>query len=181
MGDGLDVLQLLFLRYLQGCVNSCHHLLTQTGINCSVLNFSCRVSCCCRPVASAYLRLKRNLSNSFSIVDFHPLSVLCGNLRSLQLVYLVVTLSVMMLDGWCFNAKYAKYLHDCYDQFLQSLSLLFNLISSITFNVNIVWFLTTYLLGFSGPNFVTLDFFLPGILPSYSYLPPTITTSRCGC
>ena len=31
---GLDVLQLLFLRYLQVCVNSCHHLPTLTGINC---------------------------------------------------------------------------------------------------------------------------------------------------
>ena len=79
MGDGLDVLQLLFLRYLQGCVNSCHHLLTQTGINCCVLNFSCLVSHHCRPEASIYLRLKRNLSNSFSFVGFHSLSVLCGN------------------------------------------------------------------------------------------------------
>ena len=70
---------LLFLRYLQGCVNSCHHLLTQTGINCCVLNFSCLVLCCCRPVASVYLRLKRNLSNSFSFVDFHSFSVLSGN------------------------------------------------------------------------------------------------------
>ena len=35
-GGGIDVLQLLFLRYLQGCVNSCHHLLTPTGINCCV-------------------------------------------------------------------------------------------------------------------------------------------------
>ena len=33
---GLDVLRLLFLRYSQGCVNSCHHLLTLTGINCCV-------------------------------------------------------------------------------------------------------------------------------------------------
>ena len=138
MEDGLDVLQLLFLRYLQGCINSCHHLLTLTGINCCVLIFSCRVPCCCRPVASVYLRLKRNLSNSFSIVDFHSLSVLCGNLRSLRLVYLVVTLSVAMLDGWCFNAKYADYLRNCYNQFLWSLLFLLNLMSSITFNVIIV-------------------------------------------
>ena len=33
-GGGLDVLQLLFLSYLQGYINSCHHLLTLTGINC---------------------------------------------------------------------------------------------------------------------------------------------------
>ena len=79
MGDGLDVLQLLFLRYLQGCVNPCHHLLTQTGINYCDLNFSCLVPHHCRPLASVYLRLKRNLSNSFSFVDFHSLSVLCGN------------------------------------------------------------------------------------------------------
>ena len=32
--NDLDVLQLLFLKYLQGCINSCHHLLTLTGINC---------------------------------------------------------------------------------------------------------------------------------------------------
>ena len=65
-GDGLDVLQLLFLRYSQGCVNSCHHLLTPTGINCCVLNFSCLVPHRCRPVASVYLRLKRNLVSGVS-------------------------------------------------------------------------------------------------------------------
>ena len=102
-------------------------------------------------------------------------------LQSLRLVYLVVTLSVTMLDGWCFNAKYADYLRDCYDQFLWSLSFLLNLISSITFNVIIVWFVTTYTLGFLGCSSVIFDFFLPGILPLYSYLPPTVTTSRCGC
>ena len=37
---------------------------------------------------------------------------------------LAVTLLVTMLDSWCFNAKYANYLHDCYDQFLWSLSFL---------------------------------------------------------
>ena len=102
-------------------------------------------------------------------------------LRSLQLVYLVVTLSVTMLDGWCFNAKYANYLRDCYDQFLWSLSLLLNLVSSIIFNVIIVWIVTTYALGFSGRSSVIFDFFLPGILPLDSYLLPTVTTSHCGC
>ena len=113
---------LLFLRYLQGIVNSCHPLLTQTGINCCVLNFSCLVLCCCRPVASVYLRLKLNLSNSFSFVDFHSFSILAVVLQSLQLVCLVVTLSVTMLDS--FNAKYANYLRGCYDQFPWSLSFL---------------------------------------------------------
>ena len=111
---------LLFLRYLQGCVNSCHHLLTQTGMNCCVLNFSCLVLCCCRPMASVYLCLKRNSSNSFSFVDFHSFPFYAVILRSLQLVYLVVALSVTMLDGCCFNAKYTNYLRDCYDQFLWS-------------------------------------------------------------
>ena len=115
---------LLFLRYLQGCVNSCHHLLTQTGINCCVLNFSCLVLCCCRPVASVYFRLKRNLSNSFSFVDFHSFSILAVVLQSLRLVCLVVTLSVMMLDSCCFNAKYANCLRDCYDQFPWSLPIM---------------------------------------------------------
>ena len=115
---------LLFLRYLQGCINSCHHLLTQTGINCCVLSFSCLVLCCCRPVASVYLHLKRNLSNSFSFVDFHSFSILAVVLRSLRLVCLVVTLSVTMLDS--FNAKYANYLRGCYDQFSWSLSFLLN-------------------------------------------------------
>ena len=69
-----------------------------------------------------------------------------------------------MLDGWCFNAKYADYLHDCYDQFLWSLSFLLNLISSITFNVIIVCFVMTYTLGFSGRSSVIFNFFLPGIL-----------------
>ena len=102
-------------------------------------------------------------------------------LRSLWLVYLVVTLSVMMLDGWCFNAKYANYLHDCYDQFLWSLLLSLICLVRLLLNVIIVWFVTTYLLGFSGRTFAIFDVFLPGILPSYSYLPPTVTTSRCGC
>ena len=102
-------------------------------------------------------------------------------LQSLWLVYLVVTLLVKMLDGWCFNAKYANYFRDCYDQFLWSLLLLLNLISLITFNVIIVWFVTNYTLGFSGRSSVIFDFFLPGILPSYSYLPPTVTTIHCGC
>ena len=39
----------------------------------------------------------------------------------------------------------------------------------------------TYTLGFSGRSSVIFDFFLPGILPLYAYLPPTVTTSRCGC
>ena len=102
-------------------------------------------------------------------------------LRSLRLVYLVVRLLVTVLDGLCFNAKYTNYLRDCYDQFLWLLSLLLNLISSITFNVIIVWFVTTYALGFSGCSSVIFDFFLPDILPSYYYLPATVTTSRCGC
>ena len=92
---------LLFLRYLQGCVNSCHHLLTQTGINCCVLNFSYLILCCCRPVASVYFHLKRNLSNSFSFVDFHSFSVLAVVLQLLRLVCLVITLSVTMLDSCC--------------------------------------------------------------------------------
>ena len=127
---------LLFLRYLQGCVNSCHHLLTQTGINCCVLNFSCLVLCCCRPLASVYLCLKRNLSNSFSFVDFHSFFVLAVVLRSLQLVCLVITLSVTMLDS--FNAKYAIYLRDCYDQFPWLLSFLLNWLFQLLPNVIIV-------------------------------------------
>ena len=134
---------LLFLRYLQGCVNSCHHLLTQTGINCCFLNFSCLVLCCCRPVASVYLRLKRNLSNSFSFVGFHPFSILAVVLRSLRLVCLVVTLSVMMLDNCCFNAKCATYLRYCYDQFPWSLSFLLNWLFRLLPNVIIVYFVTT--------------------------------------
>ena len=134
---------LLSLRYLQGCVNSCHHLLTQTGINCCVLNFSCLVLCCCRPVASIYLRLKRNLSNSFSFVGFHSFSILAVVLRSLQLVCLVVTLSVMMLDNCCFNAKCATYLRYCYDQFPWSLLFLLNWLFHLLPNVIIVCFVTT--------------------------------------
>ena len=134
---------LLFLRYLQGCVNSCHHLLTQTGINCCVLNFSCLVLSCCRPVASVYLRLNGNLSISFSFVDFHLFPVLAVVLRSLQLFCLVVTLSVMMLDNCCFNAKYATYLRDCYDQFPWSLSFLLNWLFRLLPNVIIVCFVTT--------------------------------------
>ena len=129
---------LLFLRYLQVCINSCHHLLTQTGINCCVLNFSCLVLCCCKPVASVYLCLKRNLSNSFSFVDFHSFSVLAVVLRLLQLVCLVVMLSVTMLDSCCFNAKYATYLRDCYDQFPWSLSFLLNWLFRLLPNVIIV-------------------------------------------
>ena len=102
-------------------------------------------------------------------------------LRSLRLVYLVVTLSVTMLDGWCFNAKYANYLRDHYDQFLWSLSFLLKWLVWSHFNVIIVWFVMTCLFGFSGRTFAIFDVFLPGILPSYSYLPPTVTTSRCGC
>ena len=75
-----------------------------------------------------------------------------------------------MLDGWCFNAKYANYLRDCYDQFLWSLSLLLNLISSIIFNVIIVWFVMTYALGFSGRSSVIFDFFLPSYL-TFGFLP----------
>ena len=129
---------LLFLRYLQGCINSCHHLLTQTGINCCVLNFSCLILCCCRPVASVYLHLKQNLSNSFSLVDFSSFSILAIVLRLLRLVCLVVTLSVMMLDSCCFNAKYANYLHDCYDQFSWSLPFLLKWLFQLLPNVIIV-------------------------------------------
>ena len=114
------------------------------------LNFSCLILCCCRPVASVYLHLKRNLSNSFKFVDFHLMSILCGNLQSLWLVGLAVTLSVTMLDSWCFNAKYANYLHGCYDQFLWSLSFLLKWLVWSHFNIIIVWFVTTYPLGFSG-------------------------------
>ena len=34
---------------------------------------------------------------------------------------------------------------------------------------------------FFGSYFAIFDAFLPGILPLYSYLSPTITISRCGC
>ena len=181
-GSDLDVLQLLFLRYLQGCVKSCHHLLTQTGINCCVLNFSCFAPCSCRPVASVYLCLKRNLGNSFSFCWF-PLIffVRCGNLRSLRLVYLVITLSVMLLDCWYLNAKYADYLRDCYNQFLWLLLFSLNWSIWLLFNVIIAWFVMIYSTGFSSHTILFFVEFLPGILPLFSYLLPTVTTSRCDC
>ena len=59
-------------------------------------------------------------------------------LRSLRLVYLVVTLSVMLLDSWYFDAKYANYLRNCYNQFLWSLPFLLNWLIRLLFNVIIV-------------------------------------------
>ena len=85
-------------------------------------------------------------------------------LRSLRLVYLVVTLSVMLLDAWCFTAKYANYLRDCYDQFLWLLSLLPDWLVRLLLNVIIVWFVTTCSLGFSGR---TLQSLLSSYLVSY--------------
>ena len=39
----------------------------------------------------------------------------------------------------------------------------------------------TYSLGFSGRTLAIFGYFLPVILPLYSYLSPTVTTSCCGC
>ena len=78
-------------------------------------------------------------------------------------------------------AKYADYLRDCYNQFL--LLLLFSLNWSIwlLFNVIIAWFVTIYSTGFSSRTIVFFVEFSPGILPLFSYLLPTVTTSHCGC
>ena len=67
---GIDVLQLLFLRYLQGCVNSCHHLLTLTGINCCVWIFSCFTPCCCRPFRYCLSLPVTKLEQFFCIIVF---------------------------------------------------------------------------------------------------------------
>ena len=114
-------------------------------------------------------------------VDFHSFFIRYGNLRSLRLVYLVAMLSVMLLDCWYFNAKYANYLRDCYNQFLWSLLFSLNWSIWLLFNVIIAWFVTIYSTGFSSRTIVFFVEFLPGILPLFSYLLPTVTTSRCGC
>ena len=116
-----------------------------------------------------------------AFVDFHSFFIHCGNLRSLQLVYLVVMLSVTLLDSWYFDAKYADYLRDCYNQFLWSLLLSLNWLISMLFNVIIAWFVTIYSTGFSSHTIIFLVAFLPGILSLFSYLLPTVTTSCCGC
>ena len=116
-----------------------------------------------------------------AFVDFHLFFIRCGNLRSLWMVYLVVTLSVTLLDFWYFNAKYANYLRDCYNQFPWSLLFPLNWSVWLLFNVIIAWFVTIYLTGFPGHTIVFLVEFLPGILPLFSYLLPTVTTSQCGC
>ena len=67
---GIDVLQLLFLRYSQGCVNSCHHLLTLTGINCCVWIFSCFAPCCCRPFRYCLSLPVTKLEQFFCIIVF---------------------------------------------------------------------------------------------------------------
>ena len=105
-----------------------------------------------------------------AFVDFHAFFVRCSNLRSLQLVYLVVTLSVMLLDCWYFNAKYANYLHDCYNQFLWSLLFSLNWSIWLLFNVIIAWFVMIYSTGFSSHTIVFFVKFLPGILP-FVFLP----------
>ena len=114
-------------------------------------------------------------------VDFHLFFIRCGNLQSLWLVYLVVTLPVMLLDCWYFNAQYANYLRDCYNQFLWSLLFSLNWSIWVLFNVIIAWFVTIYSTGFSSHTIVFFVEFLSGILPLFSYLLPTITTSHCGC
>ena len=118
-----------------------------------------------------------------AFVDFHSFFFLfvVVILRSLRLVYLVVTLSVMLLDCWYFNAKYADYLRDCYNQFLWLLLFSLNWSIWLLFNVIIIWFVTIYSTGFSSRTIVFFVEFLPGILPLLSYLLPTVTTSHCGC
>ena len=116
-----------------------------------------------------------------AFVDFHSFFVRRGILRSLRLVCLVVTLSVMLLNCWYFNAKYANYLRDCYNQFLWSLLFSLNWSIWLLFNVIIAWFVMIYSTGFSSHTIVFFVEFLPGILPLFSYLLPTVTTSRCGC
>ena len=167
MGDGLDVVQLLFLRYLQGCVNSCHHLLTQTGINCCVLNFSCLVLCHCRPWLASIFAWNETWAILLDLLVSTRCPFYAVILWSLRLVSLVVTLSVMMLDSWYFNAKYANYLRDCYDQFLWSLSFSLKWLVWSHFNIIIVWFVTTYPLGFSGR---ILQFSMFSYLVSYLHI-----------
>ena len=86
-----------------------------------------------------------------------------------------------MLDSCCFNAKYATYLCDYYDKFPWSLSFLLNWLFWLLPNVIIVWFVMTNSLSFSGRTLAIFGDFLPGILPLYSNLSPTVTTSHCGC
>ena len=99
-----------------------------------------------------------------AFVDFHSFFVRRGILRMLRLVCLVVTLSVMLLNCWYFNAKYANYLCNCYNQFLWSLLFLLNWSIRLLFNVIITWFVTTYSIGFSSHTIVFFGEFLPGVV-----------------
>ena len=133
------------------------------------------------PLLASIFAWKETWAILLAFVDFHLFFVRCSNLRSLRLVYLVITLSVMLLDYWYFNAKYANYLCGCYNQFPWSLLFLLNWSIWLLFNVIIAWFVTIYSTGFSSRTIVFFDDFLPGTLPLFSYLLPIITTSRCGC
>ena len=100
----------MFLRYLQGCVNSCYHLLTLTGINCCVLNFSCLAPCCCRPAPSVYLCLERNLSKSLVIIDFHSFFLLVVICNRYGWFLLIITFSLIFWVSSIFDVKYVIYL-----------------------------------------------------------------------
>ena len=92
--DGLDVLQLLFLRYLQGCVNSCHHLLTLTGINCCNWISLDSLLAVVDPLLASILAWNETWGILLVLLFSPVLFVLCGNLRSLQLIFLVVMFSL---------------------------------------------------------------------------------------
>ena len=98
MRNGLDVLQLLFLRYLQGCVNSCHHLLTLTGINCCFWISPDSLPAVVGPLLASILVPEMKLEQFLVIVSFSTrFSILCGNLWSLRLIILIVTLSLYLV------------------------------------------------------------------------------------
>ena len=72
-----------------------------------------------------------------------------------------------------FNAKYANFLRDCYDQFLWSLPFSLNWLIWSHFNVIISWFVTTYPLGLSGQILQSSMFsYLVSYLRTLTFLQP---------